>query len=329
MQANDRLALLIPAFNAAQHLPRLLESAHRQTVAFDEIWVYDDCSTDDTTAVAEKSGARVVRGDVNRGCSHGKNVLARGTGCGWLHFHDADDLLLPHFVERARDWIVCGSADVVAFGCEERDAATNGLIGISVPDSAGLRRDPIGSTLRHKINSISGLYQRDAFLAAGGYDEDPNVLYNEDQAIHCRLARAGLRFAGDPEVCVVNLRRSQSMWTANQEKCLLAHYHVICKALKACSTREQQEAAAERLWHVAAGAASHLDWELADKAASRAMDLAGPSVAPSGPIFKALCHLSTRLALRFREGMIRILKPRLRRDYPSAFGGRALGTPSR
>jgi hypothetical protein len=119
------------------------------------------------------------------------------------------------------------------------------------------------------------------------------------------------------------------MWTANQEKCLLAHYHVICKALKACSTREQQEAAAERLWHVAAGAASHLDWELADKAASRAMDLAGPSVAPSGPIFKALCHLSTRLALRFREGMIRILKPRLRRDYPSAFGGRALGAPSR
>ena len=73
--------MLIPAYNAAAYLPRLLESAARQTERFDEIWVYDDCSKDETAEIAESYGARVVRGAVNRGCSHGKNALASLTNC--------------------------------------------------------------------------------------------------------------------------------------------------------------------------------------------------------------------------------------------------------
>src|SRR5690242_6343139 len=108
MISRPRLALLIPAYNAAQYLPRLLDSAARQTQSFDEIWVYDDCSTDNTAVVAERHGARVVRGDSNRGCSHGKNRLATETKCEWIHFHDADDELLPNFVVRARTWMTEG-----------------------------------------------------------------------------------------------------------------------------------------------------------------------------------------------------------------------------
>ena len=56
------IALLIPAHNAESFLPRLLRSAHAQREPFDEIWVYDDCSTDNTALVAEGFGARVLRG---------------------------------------------------------------------------------------------------------------------------------------------------------------------------------------------------------------------------------------------------------------------------
>src|SRR3954449_761219 len=100
MTVPHTLALLIPAYNAAHFLPRLLSSAQAQSVPFDEIWVYDDCSTDDTAAVAESYGAKVVRGAVNIGCSVGKNELAKRTSCNWLHFHDADDELKPGFVAR-------------------------------------------------------------------------------------------------------------------------------------------------------------------------------------------------------------------------------------
>jgi len=62
MIRRETIALLIPAWNAARWLPRLLASAHAQSEPFNQIWVYDDCSTDDTAAVAEAHGARILRG---------------------------------------------------------------------------------------------------------------------------------------------------------------------------------------------------------------------------------------------------------------------------
>ncbi len=72
-KAGQTAALLIPAWNAAAWLPRLLASAAAQTTPFDETWVYDDASCDDTAAVAERLGALVIRGQTNVGCSAGKN----------------------------------------------------------------------------------------------------------------------------------------------------------------------------------------------------------------------------------------------------------------
>ena len=62
----DTIALCIPAFNAAKYLPRLLESAKIQLFPFKDILVYDDASTDNTSAIAEQYGAKVIYGEVNR-----------------------------------------------------------------------------------------------------------------------------------------------------------------------------------------------------------------------------------------------------------------------
>src|SRR5579872_6801278 len=150
MTARPRLAMLVPAYNAAEYLLRLLDSAARQTEPFDEIWVYDDCSTDDTAAIAERYGARVVRGDINRGCSQGKNRLAAETSCDWIHFHDADDELLPNFVERARVWMAEGRFDVVLFGYEERDDRTGKVTGYGRFDPAAVKADIRSYAIRHQ-----------------------------------------------------------------------------------------------------------------------------------------------------------------------------------
>ena len=177
-----KLAMLIPAYNAAAYLPRLLGSARRQTQTFDEIWVYDDCSTDNTAAVAERYGARVVRGEINRGCSHGKNKLAAETRCEWIHFHDADDELMPNFVERAHVWIADGRFDVVLFAYEERDDRyMRKLMGYGRFDPACSQ---CGCARLHDPTSdqpaICGLYRREAFLqsALAVTIRDPLVLYN-------------------------------------------------------------------------------------------------------------------------------------------------------
>jgi hypothetical protein len=105
------------------------------------------------------------------------------------------------------------------------------------------------------------------------------------------------------------------MWTANRDKAIRAHYHVMRKALAGPKGQLHKLAIAKELWLVVAGAASQLDWQTADEAAELAMQLAGAAVVPS-PLFRNLCRLSPHLALRVREWLIRALKPRLRENYP-------------
>ncbi len=316
MSGRPTLALLIPAYNAAAHLARLLKSAACQSEPFDEIWVYDDASTDGTASVAQRHGARIIQGEQNCGCTAAKTILVNRTKCDWVHFHDADDLLLSNFVESAQRWMRQSDVDVVVFSCEERWETTGDFISLSHHEDSFLASDPVGYTIRCKINAISGIYRRTAFLSAGGFDLDPDVLYNEDQAYHCKLARAGLRFRADPTVTVVNLRRDSSMWISNQQKAFRAHYHVMRKAFAGPGGERHREEIAKSLWHVVASAGAQLDWRTADDAAALAMRAAGPSHAPSSVTFKVLCQISPRFALRARELLIRAFRPKQREGYP-------------
>lgn len=316
MTQRSTLALLIPAYNAAAFLPRLLGSARAQTEPFDEIWVYDDCSSDDTAAVAERWGAKVVRGETNRGCSAGKNVLAQTTGADWIHFHDADDELLPRFVELARRWTSDDGFDVVLFPFEERDDVTGELIDVWRFDAGELVQDARSYAIRVQINPFCGLYRKSSFLRAGGYDEDPDVLFNEDVAMHVRLAFAGLRFSADSEVCVVNRRRRNSMSDANSLKCAQAQLRVIHKTAEHPDAQPYRIELAARAWRVAGVLAAHLDWPNADLAARLASRLAPHDASGQAPLFRAASRLSPSLALRARETLIRLARPDLRQGYP-------------
>jgi len=313
------LALCIPAYNAAEFLPRLLRSAVSQTIPFDEIWVYDDCSEDNTGAIAEGFGAKVVRGDVNRGCSYGKNALASRTHCDWIHFHDADDALYTNFVVQARKWTHDDAPDVVLFGYEE---VANGNRAIKLFDDGALREDPVSYTVREQINPFCGIYRRKPFLQAGGYDLDPLVLYNEDVAMHCQLARAGLKFAADPTVTVINYRRSDSMSSANQVKCFRAQYHVMRKAAEAVGDNYAAEIS-QKLWRIATSSATYLDWQNTDACINLALKLDRGTPKVGGIGFLALSYINPGWAFRIREYLIRAIKPRLRsnqRDQGRRFG---------
>ncbi len=312
MTARPRLAMLIPAYNAADHLPRLLKSAANQTEPFDEIWVYDDCSTDDTANVAEAFGARVVRGSTNCGCSIGKNTLARHTSAEWLHFHDADDELLPNFVSLARKWMTDGRFDVVLFDYEYRDLETNELLLERRFDHEQVRHDARSYAIREQINPFCGLYRRSALLEAGGYDEDPAVLYNEDVAFHIRLAFAGLTFAAQPGASVINYRRAGSMSVANALKCLQAHFIVMQRTLARADASPYRHEIAGRLWAISGVLAAYGDWKTADAAVTVARRLGSPPPAAGGRVFRALAGIHPPTALRIREHLVRLTKPQLR-----------------
>jgi glycosyltransferase involved in cell wall biosynthesis len=310
--------LLIPAYNAAVFLPRLLKSAAEQTEPFDQIWVYDDCSSDGTSTVARAFGAQVLRGDINRGCSAGKNALALHVDADWVHFHDADDELLPNFVALARGWMARGEADVVLFPYEEREDLTGALVDIRRFDAAQVAADARDFAIKQQINPFCGLYRRDAVLRAGGYDEDPLVLYNEDVAFHVRLAFAGLTFAAETEVAIVNHRRMSSMSAANGLKCAQAQFHVMRRTLNLSLADRYAAPIAAKLWAIAGVLAAYRDWPTVDVVVSLARSIA-PVPASAGALwFRMLAGISPRAAMRARELAIRSFKPGLRQNFESA-----------
>jgi glycosyltransferase involved in cell wall biosynthesis len=316
LTARPTLALLIPAYNAASHLPRLLASAHAQSEPFDEIWVYDDASSDETAKVAESLGAQVLQGTVNRGCSAGKNALALRARSEWLHFHDADDELMPNFVSLARHWMSEGQHDVVLFPYEERDETTGRLLGARPFDPDDIARDARSYAIREQINPFCGLYRRDVFVAAGGYDEDPEVLFNEDVAMHIQLAFAGLSFAAETAVSIINYQRPDSMSQANQLKCIQAHYAVLRKTATRPGAAAYGAEIASKLWKAAGVLSAYLDWERADAAVALARTLA-PDLFEGSAVFRAMARISPPLALRAREASVRALQPGLRSGYPT------------
>jgi glycosyltransferase involved in cell wall biosynthesis len=65
MAPDSKIVVVMPAYNAAQTLERTLRDIPPGTV--DEIILTDDCSSDDTTAIARRLGLRVLQHSTNRG----------------------------------------------------------------------------------------------------------------------------------------------------------------------------------------------------------------------------------------------------------------------
>ncbi len=307
---DNTLALCIPAYNASDHLSRLLESAERQTIPFDEILVYDDCSTDETAKVARSYGATVISGDKNQGPSVGRKRLADHTCAEWIHFHDADDELLPNFVERSRQWMKLEDPpDVVLFSFEHRRDEDGGLIQTKSFDAEALRKDPVEYTIRNTIQ-FCGIYNKKSFLEAGGIDTDSQFLYSEDYAMHCKLAREGLIFDADPETTMIYYDREGSI-SEDVAEIVRSRYHVLEKAARE-NGDTYGEVVAHQLWMNARRLAAQLDWDLADCAARLAVNLNGREPT-TGPFwFRTIAVIHPRLALRVQEWAIRVLKPSLR-----------------
>lgn len=309
------LALAVPAYNAAAFLPRLLQSAHNQTQPFDEIWIYDDCSTDATHATALALGARVLRGSVNVGCTAGKRRLIDVVTSEWVHFHDADDELLPTFVENIHGLILTHDVDAIIVGSEERSEFDSRHRAVSTPNPQELADDPLLYSVRNKVNAISSVNKRSFLIEHDILNVDHSMLYNEDQAIQLNLVIAGARFASTPEVLVRSYQQKVSMSQSNQLNCVISHFRVMQAALEysrlSGDKEEVRRAIAERLWGVAAVAPRLGDFGSAMEAARLARTLGPVPTTAGGSVFRLLGSVSPELAILVREYATRFLKPHL------------------
>jgi len=95
------VTVIVPAYNEGASIADTILSLRLQTVAPYDIVVIDDCSTDDTAAVAATLGATVIRPPRNTGSKAGAQTFALShVETPFVIAIDADTTLAPDAIER-------------------------------------------------------------------------------------------------------------------------------------------------------------------------------------------------------------------------------------
>lgn len=156
------VSVIMPVFNAADHLGTALRALQEQTWRNLEIILVDDCSTDATPAIAAREALadpriRVLRNATNAGCYVSRNnglAAARGL---FVTFHDSDDWSHPQKLEaQARDLLENPARLANVPSWFRADTALHGVI------------RTVGDTFMHAHN-MSMMLRREAALARLGF----------------------------------------------------------------------------------------------------------------------------------------------------------------
>lgn len=205
--SSPRVAIIIPAYNAAAHLPAVLDAAGVNGA--DEILVVDAGSTDATAAIARQHGVRLIQLPERVGPAAARNHGVRQTTAEVLLFLDADCRPHEDVVSRVR----------TAFATDPRLVSLTGSYDGAPPDPGffsqymNLRHHATHQLARRHDATFwagCGAVRRDTFRRAGGFDAvrypTPQI---EDIELGLRLAPLGA-MALDPNLQVTHLKR----WTA-------------------------------------------------------------------------------------------------------------------
>ena len=203
MDAPD-LSLIIPAFEEARLLPRLLASVERARAHYAgalEVIVADNGSTDATVAIAGAAGCRVARVAKRRigAVRNGGAAVARGA---LLAFADADLVLHPGTFAAIDACMKSGAYVGGATGWRfERSsfglAATRLLVKCLV-------------TVPFRVEGGVVFCAREAFEAIGGYNEDRDIAEDVEffRAMRAWGRKRGLRTRlGTPAPATISTRK--------------------------------------------------------------------------------------------------------------------------
>jgi glycosyltransferase involved in cell wall biosynthesis len=198
------VSLLIPCYNSEKKLPLLLQDALQQTHPFQEIIVYDDGSSDNTSLVAKQHGCKVIRGEINRGVGYARQQLLEAATAPYVHFHDSDDRMNENFLQVLSPYCQIDQAAC----CSLQETLTNGKTFIHTYHPINQNVDLIEYFIQNFVHMNTVIYPTKAALQAGGFRVELRT--NEDRIFHYQLAVFGLSFRFINQPLVSRIRHSES-----------------------------------------------------------------------------------------------------------------------
>jgi glycosyltransferase involved in cell wall biosynthesis len=229
-----RVSVIIPAFNAEDHLRETLESIKAQTFDDWEVVVGDDASHDQTAEIAEQFDPRVVvvRSSENLGPAATRNLAIGHSSGELLAFLDADDYWLPEYLARqvgAFDAAGGVRARIGIVASNARLLRSEGFLSETYMD---LVHYPDEMTVARLLHSnpifVSAMSPRAVVDEVGGFC--PEIFGTEDHDLWVRIVERGYRVIANRDPLAVYRIQPGSV-SANQGSMARASQAVYRRAL--------------------------------------------------------------------------------------------------
>jgi GT2 family glycosyltransferase len=197
-----KVAAVVPHWNRRDLLPALFENLRQQTRAFDQIIVVDNGSTDDSAAVAERAGARVLRLDRNLGFAAAVNKGIEAAEADWIGILNNDVRLAPDWLAMLLDavasedaWFATGKT-LMASDPSRIDATFDAISRGACASRCGSGKPdgPVWNQARpiRMAPMTAALFQKGLFREVGFLDEMfESYLEDVDFGIRCAIQDRG------------------------------------------------------------------------------------------------------------------------------------------
>jgi GT2 family glycosyltransferase len=208
--SRNHVTAIVVTFDSAHALPECLGALAAEGVS---AIVVDNASSDDTTAIAEGQGARVIRNARNEGYGRANNVGVRTADTEFVLIVNPDCAVdrgaVAALVDAARRY---PDAALFAPQIVEPDGRVfyqpRSLLATSLTNPGGKLVLPEGEACAPFFSGACFLIRRDVFLELGGFD-DKIFLFYEDDDLCRRVADSGAALIYVPQA-VVRHGRGQS-----------------------------------------------------------------------------------------------------------------------
>jgi len=193
MSATLLVSVLMPAFNAEQHIAQAIRSILEQTYPHFELLILNDGSTDRTQRIIDQfDDARIIKIHLsqNEGLVNVRNQLIASAKGDYIAFLDADDIALPSRLQLQVSFLELRKADICG-GAHYSLYESSGKIKSS-------KQRYSDSDIRALITVCSPLCNPAVMARAEvlkSHPYSPGKNYAEDYSLWVELALAGYRFA--------------------------------------------------------------------------------------------------------------------------------------
>lgn len=213
------VSVIIPNYNRARFLPKVIESVRQQSYPNLEIIVVDDCSTDNSLAILSDlakrySNLKVFQVDKNRGANYCRNYGVKQAEGDYIAFLDSDDYFLEEKIEKQMAVL------------EANPQLTFVVSSFFQGGIHQLQEGPIylKDVLRH--NNLGGfstlLVKKQAFFEVGGLDND--LPSNQDWDLYLKLLEHNQGYKLAENLVTYDIQEDSISKSANK---VLSGYQIV------------------------------------------------------------------------------------------------------